>query len=401
MSQASASVGAANSRKNIEAFTSLRGVASVIVIMSHVWRIFDLQLLSAGNPALESVNQFVFLLLNGSAPVQIFFVLSACVLSMSLKSNPATQSEPWIKRFYVRRVFRIYPALWASIVLTLCLWHVIRSPQALTSGIYSSWATWEAYPSMPTLKLVALSMLGLYVHLNGPLWTLRVELFYSLAFPLIFLFIRNPRARLIFVAGLFVLALLPIPRALSAHYAFAFGLGAAIPFLPRVRNVPYRVIAAVAFIALMFTYMTTHKLGMSLKDAEIIEMLVSFVIIYCLYHSGTPTRLLENKPVAFIGDISYSAYVIHFPILFSVAPLLIGMLGRETVRAHPFASVLLLGVVVLCTTIAVATLCRRYIERPGERLGRAVNNALKERRTRTARVGASAGTSNEPASVPE
>jgi peptidoglycan/LPS O-acetylase OafA/YrhL len=382
MNQANASGRAGNGRRNIVAFTSLRGIASIIVIMSHVWRIFDLQQLAAGNSSLVSLHQFVFLLLNGSAPVQIFFVLSACVLAMSLKNNPATQASPWIAKFYVRRVFRIYPALWASIVLTLCLWHVIRSPQALSSGLYSSWATWEAYPSVPTLKLVVLSMMGLFVHLNGPLWTLRIELFYSLAFPLIFLLIRNSRSRLIFLAGLLVLALLPIPRSLSAHYAFAFGLGAAIPFLPRVRNAPYRALAAVAFIALMFTYMTTHKIGMSMKNSEVIEMLISFIIIYCLNHSGKPMPALENKPIAFIGDISYSAYVIHFPILFSLAPLLIEMLGTAWVRAHPFASVLLLATVVLGTTIAAATLCRHYIERPGERLGKALNNALQERRAR-------------------
>lgn len=223
-------------------------------------------------------------------------------------------------------------------------------------------------------------MPGLFVHLNGPLWTLRIELFYSFAFLLIFLLIRDPRTRLMFLAGTLVLDLLPIPRALSVHYAFAFGLGAAIPFLPRMRNVPYCALAAVAFIALMFTYMTTDNIGTTLKGSEIIEMLISFVIVYCLYQSGKPMPAPENKPIAFIGDISYSAYVIHFPILFSLAPLLIEMPGTAWVRAHPFASVLLLATVVLCTTITAATLCRRYIERPGERLGKALNNALKEQR---------------------
>jgi peptidoglycan/LPS O-acetylase OafA/YrhL len=379
MNQAHTSIRAGSGRRNIEAFTSLRGVASIIVIMSHVWRIFDLQAL-AGSPILVSVQQFVFLLLNGSAPVQVFFVLSACVLAMSLKNHPTTQSTPWITTFYVRRVFRIYPALWVSIVLTLCLWHFIRSPEGAASGIYSSWAITEAYPAAPTLKLVILSLLGLFVHLNGPLWTLRIELFYSFAFPLIFVLIRNPRTRLIFLAALFVLAVLPISRTLSAHYAFAFGLGAAIPFLPRMNHVPYRVLAVLAFIALMFTYMITHTLGMTLKDAEIIEMMFSFVIIYCLYHSAGPMQVLENRPVAFIGDISYSAYVIHFPILFTLAPFVIGMLGPTWVHAHPFASVFVLAMVVIGTTIVAAALCRRYVERPGERLGKAFNAMLKERR---------------------
>lgn len=59
MNQANASVRTGNGRRNIEALTSLRGIASAIMIMSHVWRIFDLQHLAASNPSLVSLNQFV------------------------------------------------------------------------------------------------------------------------------------------------------------------------------------------------------------------------------------------------------------------------------------------------------------------------------------------------------
>jgi peptidoglycan/LPS O-acetylase OafA/YrhL len=389
MIQANVPVRAGNGRRNIEAFTSLRGFASAIVVMAHVWSILDLPRLLAGNPSLVSSSRFVGSLLNGSAAVQIFFVLSACVLAVSSGSHSGTQHAPWITRFYVRRVFRIYPALWVSIVMTICLWHIIRSPQGFNSGLYSPWAAWQAYPSAPTPKLVALSMLGFYVHLNGPLWTLRIELFYSLAFPVIYLLVRDPHKRLALLAGLLLLALLPIPRVFSVHYAFAFGLGAAIPFLPSARNVPYRTTAAIALIALLFTHMTTDKLGMHMKAEENVEMLISFVVVYCLYHSQASMPALENRPFAFIGDISYSVYVLHFPILFALTPLVIGMLGTVRVRVHPLASVLVLAVIVLCTTIVTATLSRRYVERPGERLGKVLYNARKGRRARASALGKS------------
>jgi peptidoglycan/LPS O-acetylase OafA/YrhL len=137
MIQANVPVRAGNGRRNIEAFTSLRGFASAIVVMAHVWSILDLPRLLAGNPSLVSSSRFVGSLLNGSAAVQIFFVLSACVLAVSSGSHSGTQHAPWITRFYVRRVFRIYPALWVSIVMTICLWHIIRSPQGFNSGLYS------------------------------------------------------------------------------------------------------------------------------------------------------------------------------------------------------------------------------------------------------------------------
>ncbi|MBB5467941.1 peptidoglycan/LPS O-acetylase OafA/YrhL [Paraburkholderia sp. CI2] len=396
MTNAVVSVRPANARKNIEVFTSLRGIACLIVVMAHVWSILDWPRLFANDRSVLSSYRFIGGLFNASGAVQMFFVLSACVLAVSLSNEP-TQQAPPVKKFYVRRFFRIYPALWASIVLTICLWHLIRSPQALDSGLYSAWGAWQAYPSPPTAKLIALSMLGLYVHLNGPLWTLRVELFYSLAFPVIYLLARNPRKRWALLACVSLLALLPIPREFCMHYALAFGLGAAIPFLPRAGDVPYRATATIALIALLFLQMPADRLGIDMKAAENIEMLVAFVAVYCLYHSGRSMQALEARPFAFIGDISYSVYVLHFPILFALTPLVVEGFGPTQVRAHPLASLLVLTVVALCTTIFVAALSRRYVERPGERLGRIFYAASKEQFSRGSTTGKSpSGASRRP-----
>jgi peptidoglycan/LPS O-acetylase OafA/YrhL len=200
------------------------------------------------------------------------------------------------------------------------------------------------------------------------------------------------------VACVSLLALAPIPRVFCVHYAFAFGLGAAIPFLPRAGDVPYRTTAALALIALLFSQMAADRLGIDMKAAENIEMVVSFVAVYCLYESRRSMRALEAGPFAFIGDISYSVYVLHFPILFALTPLVIGAFGTVQVRAHPLASLVVLTVVTLCTTIVVAALSRRYVERPGEGLGRIVYAALTEQSSRTSTTGnSSSAASGRPA----
>lgn len=379
MANVSVSTRGANARRNdIEVFTSLRGIACLIVVMAHVWSVLVWPQLFAGDTSVLASFRLLAGLFNGSSAVQMFFVLSACVLSMSL-SNQRTKQSSQIKTFYVRRFFRIYPALWASVLLTLCLWSLIRSPQALNAGVYTHWAASEAYPSSPTAKLVALSLMGLYVHLNGPLWTLRVELFYSLAFPAIYFLARDPHKRLVLLAGVSMAALLPIPREFCIHYALAFGLGAAIPFLPSVKDVPYRVVAIAALIALLLSHMATDQLGMQMKAAEIVQMLIAFVAVYCLYHSGKTVRALETGPFVFIGDISYSVYVLHFPILFASTALVVRVLGAAQIRAHPLATLLALTALALCTTIVASALSRRYIERPGERIGRSLYAAFAKR----------------------
>lgn len=361
---------------NVKAFTSLRGVACVIVVIIHAMTVFDLDHLIAPGTTQYWLRMAIEGALNGSAAVQVFFVLSGCVLCLSLNNGAARSGTPWIERFYVRRIFRIYPALWLSVVLTLVLWWAIKSPAAGASGVLSDWAT-SAYPDAPTAKLVALTLGGLYVHLNWPMWTLRVELFYSLAFPVLFLLIRNPRTRLPSLGLLLAIAVAPmIPRNLSLHYALAFALGAAIPFTTSKRNLPYRAIAAVAFVVLMYSRIVLEHLHVDWKSIEDIEIVVSAIVIYCLYHNKAPVPVLENRTVSFIGDISYSVYIIHFPILFALASAMLAVVGPAFVHAQPLASVLLLGLVTLAATLVAAALSRRYVERPGEQAGRALCNAL-------------------------
>src|SRR5471032_3062012 len=65
------------------------------------------------------------------AGVQAFFVHTSVVLMASLERDDAPASAGWVRRFYVRRVFRIYPLAWAVIAVILVL-HVppfdARSP---------------------------------------------------------------------------------------------------------------------------------------------------------------------------------------------------------------------------------------------------------------------------------
>ena len=357
---------------NILAFTSLRGVACVIVVISHVLNILDLpHLLVIGSvqQALVDVFRATF---NGFAAVEVFFVLSGCVLCLSLEHGAARGGGPWIERFYVRRLFRIYPALWLSVAVTLCLLPLIRT--GLASDVVSDWAR-GSYPDQITAARVLLSMAAVYVHLNVPIWTLRVELFYSLAFPLFFLLIRNPRTRAPFIGCLILLAVLPIPRAWSLHYAMAFAFGTAIPYTAGIKRLPYRTIAVLAFAALMLVRSALEPLGLDWKTIEDVEILIAAVIIYCLYHNRAPFAALENRAVAFVGDISYSVYIVHFPLLFALTPLFIRFAGSDFIRSQPLTAVTLLGAATLAVTFVAATLARFYVERPGEQMGKALCNA--------------------------
>jgi peptidoglycan/LPS O-acetylase OafA/YrhL len=86
---------------------SLRGISAVTVMISHC-------LVDYGPAPLLTRISSVF---NGRAAVVIFFVLSGYVLTRSLQRSQFNRGA--VLRFYARRIFRLYPAIWVASVLGL------------------------------------------------------------------------------------------------------------------------------------------------------------------------------------------------------------------------------------------------------------------------------------------
>jgi len=102
---------------------ALRGLAAISVFLSHAFG-----LLSA--PALLPLVRSFGLraLSDGAAAVDLFFVLSGFVLAKSLFATAIDY-----RTFLIRRVFRIYPAYWASLLFALFAERYLLDRQALAA----------------------------------------------------------------------------------------------------------------------------------------------------------------------------------------------------------------------------------------------------------------------------
>lgn len=219
--------------------TSTRGVASLLVIFYHCFLSFPLEPeatvthtpLQVGWSWLF-VQQVLCILANGDAAVMVFFVLSGCVLAMQLDRRPFTVAV--VPGFYVRRIFRIYPlAIFAVLlglgtvwILRACFGHVVLPPTPT-----------EAMQQSTHVGAVLRGLLILDNDLDPPLWSLKVEIYLSFAFPLIYWAVRRP---LVFVlATTFSAWLLGadfLGHDTTRQAVLAFVLGAAIPRYEMLRR---------------------------------------------------------------------------------------------------------------------------------------------------------------------
>lgn len=92
----------------------------------------------------------------------------------------------------------------------------------------------------------------------------------------------------------------------------------------------------------------------------------AFLTVYSIYQLGGLKRFLESKPLLFMSRVSYSFFLLHIPILFSVSTGLFQMIYKLTDRY------VLSGGIVLLASFAIifliSYLFHAFVEKPCYRL---------------------------------
>ncbi len=201
-------------------------------------------------------------------------------------------------------------------------------------------------------------------------WTFRTELIFHARLPLLAYAQRRVRTpTILFIAlGLVALWYWPFwffPAGLVAAAALGWRSGAA----PRLWQVG-------SLVALAVLIATAYRTSNPLQAVLVVPMLVALVLETPLF------RLLRWRPLRFVGEISYSIYILHYPLIWIIFTVVLNPRWTEDL---PFVERMLVGVGCGAVVIAVATVCYVYVERPFVRLGRrewTIESLLSMRRRR-------------------
>ncbi len=409
------------SRPRLGWLDALRGLAALVVVYHHLSsHVLD-------RPA-ELFHGRVAL---GRYGVLVFFIVSGYVIPVSLARYGS------LRRFWTGRVFRIYPAwlLAVAAASALIAAGVRGVPGALreepVAGVLAHVTMLQHLLGLPDLVSVfwtlsfemvfyllvsALFVLGL--HRRYAWWAVGlavVALLGGRVLPADLLSEGRPGAALttFAVAALLAgsVAAYVWGRRRAAVVAAVAGLG--ILALPLVNGAPGRSYVAgswqaAGFLALMFagavvhagqhgrlsrrataatlvavgaclcaaTWLYTPRPGMSaaVADAARTEAVGALLAAFATFAAGFALRHRAfPRWLTWTGTVSYSVYLLH--------PMLLTLLGRATPGAdrRPFAVQALIGLGFLAAVLIVAWLSYRAVERPGQALGRRVEQALDAR----------------------
>jgi peptidoglycan/LPS O-acetylase OafA/YrhL len=302
----------------IESLTFLRFAAAVVVLFFHYGQ--QTWLVSVASP----------FIISGPPMVTFFFTLSGFVMLVSHIHKPHD-----LRRFYVSRAARIFPIYYVALFLTasLVLGYGLNDKYSYLLSLFflQSWI-----PPYPTA-------------MNTPAWSLSVEVFFYLSFPLMLHLIRKyqPRTSHLIVLSLVVylvsqvllsqLLLPPISQdnpalahdllnyfPLSHLCSFLMGMTGGVIYVRNQQRFGQRgtrsyivllAASALVYFLLQHPAFLQNLLGVPLAYASsFYTWLALLLILSVAYADNAITRFLASKPMVFCGDISLSVYILQKPI---------------------------------------------------------------------------------------
>jgi peptidoglycan/LPS O-acetylase OafA/YrhL len=364
----------------------LRGLAALVVVVHHC--ALTLPALAAQNQAPDRGSRAwwltytpAHLLWAGGEAVLVFFVLSGLVLSLPQLRAP--RPGTWVP-YYAKRAVRLYLPVAVAVVLTGVVVTVV--PRVAAPG----WSWWMAAHAVPAdLSTLAhdAGLLGGTGWLNSALWSLKYEVFFSFFLPMFIALARQLTAPL---WASVPCALWGVGWAASiSHellsYMFVFAVGVLLAQrLTALRSWGDAISRSVLAPA-VWSALTGAGLLLLLSEwwaKELVSdwtlwlpigrpgaVLGAAVLVFCFLGCPGIRALGDSRPLQWLGKISFSLYLVHEPIVVSVAALTPpGLRG--------LAQTLVVGLVL---SLLVAVVFFRLVERPSQRLagrvGRLVQSA--------------------------
>ena len=360
-----------NDQRRFAFLDGLRGVASMMVVVFHLYAVAAPAVQAWFPPVLS------WLCLNGRFGVEIFFVLSGFVISHSVSNGERSWS--FLGRFGLRRSIRLDPPLWVTIFAEIVL---IKVSLVLFPDLATKVPGWTQIVANVTYTQRFLGIPDIV----PVFWSLTYEVqFYIVLVGALVLLHRSARSAsltrpLFVVAFLYSLGIwlgtfsLPLEGLfIERWFQFALGVAAWAVFMGRISRADFAALCVITLVALFALSPTPYRAtstGVALMSA----LTIAFVSL-----TGRIERLLNGPAIQFLGRISYSLYLIHLSTGWRFIAALRRVYGSE--MGPLVGSATFIGGVLV--SVVSAWLMYRAIEAPSVRLARRIRLPRAVGRTRT------------------
>jgi peptidoglycan/LPS O-acetylase OafA/YrhL len=357
--------------RKYEFIDALRGYAILGVLMVH-----SAQFVGPSHAFLRSV------MAQGSLGVQLFYIASALTLCLSWRFRSAQEGHP-TRDFYIRRFFRIAPMFYLAIVLYVLL-----------NGFAPS------YWAPNGIKWWFVVLTACFMHGFNPEtidsvvpggWSIAVEMSFYAVFPLLMTYIKSIKSALVFLALSLMIwqVSLPIYHQIYAnHYpadqqylvssflfqnffgqlpVFAIGILACFIFENKAALKRRVIILDAAFALLCVVQLIALRTRWTTLFMAHYIVFSGVFALFALNLALFPVKVLVNRFIALIGEISFSMYLVHVAVIYLLASI-----GLTAWFKRGDLSSALFYLIVVAASALISRLTYAQVESRGIALGKRI-----------------------------
>lgn len=307
----------------------------------------------------------------GQGSVALFFMITGFLFWNRLLTQG--RQHDWLA-FAVSRVFRLYP-LYLPLMLIVFVtvfylqdWE-LKDPGIRLAGQILAWLTFDR-PDVNQYHQTGMLI-------SNVTWTLGYEVFFYLALPLagmVFIYRGSWLQVVLCLIGIYALyQLVGWEHSLKKHFLASFlgGIGAAY-WIRRPHLMAWGQTRQAGIIALLALAIAFTAFNRAFNLLPLLLLSLFFVIVAS---GNTLFGALKPRSIRWLGEISYSTYLLHGFVLWVMVqrlPLVMDLDARDT---WTYLSLL---AVCTCLLIVISSLTFLYIEKPGMSAGRKLLQWLRQ-----------------------
>jgi len=301
----------------------LRFIAALLVIIHHIEQLKYISNIESYWKTIPLVG------IIGKLGVVLFFVLSGFLITYLLLAEEYSIKTISIRKFYIRRILRIWPLYFLIIILAFSILpniNIFTLPGYGKTEIYSN-LLWKLLLYAVFFPNLVLSLLGIVPYASHT-WSIGTEEQFYLVWPIILKYIKKFR---IFLMLFIIFAYIIFGYILSTHYSDIIPYKKIIKAFWSTFNIDCMAIGGIYAILLFqknkLLKLIQNKLLFYLTITLVVFLIfkgvhipyihyefysILFGIIILNFATNDKIKIsLENKVLNFLGNISYGLYMYH------------------------------------------------------------------------------------------
>lgn len=337
-----------------ESLDGFRGILAISVFIHHaaIWKQY-IETKEWNSP------QEVFYHHLGGTSVSFFFMITSFLFINKLIKD-SEKGDFDAKAFFISRFFRIVPLYYFSVlmilVFTLAATHFeifSTYKDFIITGFH--WATFNIFNKIPFNQFFDSNIVNASVE-----WSLSYEWFFYFTIPLFSIFFLKSKVKKIkysIISISFVLLFVIFHKVLLLPMLSFLG-GAISPFILKYSPNITKKISTNKLISLSIIILMIYLLN---SERKAVNFVLTTYIFTMIALGNNVFGVLKSTTLKFLGEISYSTYLLHGIILFVGLYLIIGI---ENLTKYTDSKYCLAIFAISPFVIIVSTITYKFIEVP-------------------------------------